>query len=108
MFSISVSGLKGQFEADGIQEAFSRYRKVIDVHIPLRQDRDREYAFVRFLHVGGMKRVLRLREELVVKGSIVFMAVAAVNCWNGRNVVKYDEINPTTEEWLARCSIGRF
>lgn len=69
LFSVFVGRLKVQFGADGIREVFSRYRRVIDGHIPLRQDRDREFAFVRFLHVEGMKRVLKRREELVVRAA---------------------------------------
>lgn len=52
----------GLIEASNVGElwyAFSHYRKVIDVHLRKREGKARCFAFVRFMHIEELQRVLR-------------------------------------------------
>lgn len=76
-----IKRLSGQTRAGKICDIFSRYGKVIDIYMPLRQELSREFAFVKYLHVEEMRRVIWQRDELDVNDTKVF--VVAVKRHNG-------------------------
>lgn len=74
LFSIFVGGLSEVADEGEICRIFSRFSKVVDVHILSWGEKRRSYAFVCFLH---WSRVLRECNDLVVGGENVFMAKAS-------------------------------
>lgn len=56
---VFVEGLRGRIDAEEIRRVFSRYGRVIDMHVPTRDGATRRFAFVRFLLFKEIHRVIR-------------------------------------------------
>lgn len=69
-----IGGICGTTDVEEIRWPFEHFGKVINVHVPTREGRPRNFAFFRFFHKEVVHRVFGWKEPLVVNGKRIFVA----------------------------------
>lgn len=72
---------------DSIRQVFTRFVRFVDVHISMRGEQWRSFAFVRYLCEVDVVNALKWRSELFVSGKKVFCGLGVSETGEGNGLL---------------------
>lgn len=76
LHSVFIKGTNKLTEIGNLCNIFSRFLKVIDVHLLRREGKARDFAFVRFRHIEELQRVIKSSNKFRVNGRRMLVVLA--------------------------------